>query len=32
MEIKEQHKALLRELGLRDEEFERFDGKFVSYE
>ena len=32
MEIKEEHKALLRSLGLKEEDFERFDGKFVSYE
>ncbi|MFO7987670.1 MAG: hypothetical protein R6U38_17545 [Desulfatiglandaceae bacterium] len=32
MEIAEAHKALLRILGLDDEDFTRFDGKFVSYE
>ena len=32
MRIEEKHKALLKELGLTDEDFEKFDGKFVSYE
>ena len=32
MEIKEEHKALLRALGLRDEDFKLFDGKYVLYE
>jgi hypothetical protein len=32
MHIQEDHKALLRELGLGDKDFERFDGKFVKYE
>jgi hypothetical protein len=32
MEIKEEHKILLKELGLKDEDFELFDGKFVTYE
>lgn len=32
MKIKEEHKALLKELGLGEEDFERFDGKFVKYE
>jgi hypothetical protein len=32
MEVKEEHKALLKGLGLKDEDFERFDGKFVRYE
>ena len=32
MEIKENHKVLLRELGLKDEDFELFDGKYVRYE
>jgi len=32
MEVKKEHKALLRILGLDDEDFERFDGKFVRYE
>jgi hypothetical protein len=32
MEIKEEHRALLTSLGLKDEDFERFDGKYVTYE
>lgn len=32
MRIEEKHKPLLRELGLTDEDFEKFDGKFVNYE
>ena len=32
MEIKEEHKVQLRKLGLIDEDFKLFDGKFVSYE
>lgn len=32
MEIKEKHKMLLKEMGLKDEDFELFDGKRVSYE
>ena len=32
MEVKEEHKALLKTLGLGDKDFERFDGKFVRYE
>ena len=32
MEIKEDHKELLKSLGLKDEDFELFDGRFVSYE
>lgn len=32
MKIAEAHKALLRTLGLEDEDFLHFDGKFVSYE
>jgi len=32
MIIEEKHKALLKELGLTEEDFEKFDGKFVSYE
>lgn len=32
MDVKEEHKPLLKSLGLRDEDFERFDGKFVRYE
>ena len=32
MEIKEEYKTLLKALGLKDEDFERFDGKYVSYE
>ncbi len=32
MEIKEDHKALLISLGLKDEDFELFDGEFVRYD
>ncbi len=32
MKIPEEHKKLLREMGLRDEDFGLFDGKSVSYE
>jgi len=32
MEIDEAHKTLLKSLGLTDEDFTRFDGKFVRYE
>ena len=32
MEIKEEHKPLLKELGLDESDFERFDGRFVRYE
>lgn len=32
MQIKEEHKALLRQLGLGEEDFERFDGTWVRYE
>ena len=32
MEVKEEHKDLLRKMGLKEEDFERFDGKLVSYE
>lgn len=32
MNVKEEHKPLLKELGLKDEDFERFDGEFVRYE
>ncbi len=32
MEVKEEHKPLLRKLGLVDEDFSRFDGRFVRYE
>jgi hypothetical protein len=32
MDVKEAHKPLLRKLGLTDEDFELFDGKFVRYE
>ena len=32
MEIEEEHKALLKILGLVDMDFELFDGKFVRYE
>ena len=31
MEIKQEHKALLKSMGLKEEDFERFDGKFVRY-
>ena len=32
MEIKEEHRRLLKILGLKDKDFGLFDGKFVSYE
>jgi len=32
MDIKEEHKALLKGMGLKEEDFERFDDKFVRYE
>ena len=32
MEVKDEHKKLLKKLGLTDEDFERFDGEFVRYE
>ena len=32
MDIKEEHKALLKGMGLKEGDFERFDGKFVRYE
>jgi hypothetical protein len=32
MDIQEKHKPFLRQLGLGEKDFERFDGKFVSYE
>ena len=32
MEIKESHRDLLKSLGLKDEDFELFDGKHVYYE
>ena len=32
MEIKEAHKDLLKELGLKEKDFELFDGKFIRYE
>ncbi len=32
MEIKEEHKALLKVLGLKEDDFEIFDGKYVRYE
>jgi hypothetical protein len=32
MEIKQEHKELLKSMGLKEEDFERFDGKFVRYE
>ena len=30
--IEEKHKDLLKKLGLTEEDFEKFDGKFVKYE
>jgi hypothetical protein len=32
MMVKEEHKDLLRELGLKDEDFDKFDGRYVRYE
>ena len=32
MEIKDEHKKLLKSLGLKDEDFEHFDGESVTYE
>lgn len=32
MEVKEEHKPLLKSLGLDDEDFGRFDGEFVRYD
>jgi hypothetical protein len=32
MEIKKEHKELLKTMGLVEEDFERFDGKLVRYE
>ncbi len=32
MEIKEEHKKLLKHLGLKEVDFERFDGTSVTYE
>jgi len=32
MKVEEAHKPLLKKLGLNDEDFELFDGKFVRYE
>lgn len=32
MEIKDEHKVLLKGLGLKEEDFERFGGRFVRYE
>ena len=32
MEIPEEHKELLKLLGLDEEDFKRFDGKYVNYE
>lgn len=32
MRVREAHKPLLRKLGLKDEDFDRFDGKWVKYE
>jgi hypothetical protein len=32
MDIKEEHRALLKGMGLREEDFQFFDGKYVTYE
>lgn len=32
MKIKTEHKVLLKNLGLKEQDFDRFDGKFVRYE
>ena len=32
MEIEEAHKSLLKEIGLKEEDFALFDGKYVMYE
>ncbi len=32
MRIDDKHKPLLKQLGLTEEDFEKFDGKFVTYE
>ena len=32
MDVQEAHKPLLRKLGLTDEDFKLFDGKYVRYE
>jgi hypothetical protein len=32
MEINDEHKALLASLGISEEDFERFDGKWVNFE
>ena len=32
MEIKEKHKKIMRDMGLKDEDFLLFDGQFVRYE
>jgi len=32
MKIEEDHKILLKDLGLREEDFELFDGEYVRYE
>ena len=32
MEVQEAHKPLLKKLGLRESDFELFDGEFVRYE
>jgi len=32
MEVKDEHKKLLKKLGLTEQDFERFDGEFVRYE
>jgi len=32
MEIKEEHKDLLKDLGLKEEDFGLFDGEYVRYE
>ncbi len=32
MEIKQEHQALLKSMGLKEEDFDRFDGEFVRYD
>lgn len=32
MEITQEHKVLLRSMGLKEKDFEHFDGQFVRYE
>ena len=32
MEIKQEHKALLKGMGLKEKDFDHFDGQFVRYE